>query len=358
MVTGPRRAASPPKLPQRARVARETAAAFVTPAQVDAAWQLVRERLHRTPVVGVGLLGAFVPPGSEVFAKLETRQIMGSFKTRGALARLARDDARQGVVTASAGNHGLGVGFAGRLLGVPTTIIVPPGVAQNKRVRLDELASRLIVAPNPGYDEAERYARALARSHAAPFISPFDDPWVAAGNGATIAREIVEDLPGCDAIICPVGGGGLIAGIARYLEIMGLDIDVIGVQSEHTDAMALSLERGHAVLSQPPRPTLADGLEGGVAPRTFNVARRAVRTVVTVPEDSIGRAMALIFQEMGEVLEGSGAVTVAAVLEGRLPAQYRRPCLVFTGRNVDRDVLDAQLARHLGPRRPIGGSTR
>lgn len=331
--------------------------AFIEAAHLDEAWRVVRQHLHRTPVVGVGLLADHVPPGCEVFAKLETRQIMGSFKTRGALTRLSRPDASGGVVTASAGNHGLGVGFAGQLLTVPTTIVVPPSVPRNKRVRLEELATRLILAPNPGYDEAERYARALASAHTVPFVSPFDDPWVAAGNGATLAREIVDDLPGCDAILCPVGGGGLLAGLGRYLELGGLDIDLIGVQSQAANAMALSLVRGRAVLTQPPRPTLAEGLEGGVAPRTFQVARRVLTDLVTVSEDSIGRAMALVFQEMGEVLEGSGAVTVAAVLEGVLAERgYRKPCLVFTGRNVDRDVLDAQLARHLGPRRRIGDS--
>ncbi|MDX9720888.1 MAG: pyridoxal-phosphate dependent enzyme [Myxococcota bacterium] len=308
--------------------------------------------MHRTPLLKLPWLGPYGRAAC-VQAKFETRQIMGSFKSRGAIVRLSAKDVAQyqGVVAASAGNHGLGVAWASRVLNIPATIVVPQNVAENKRMRIDELAS-LVLAPYPGYDETERYARALAKSGRSLFVSAFDDPLVAAANGATLAREILEEMPRCDAIICPIGGGGLASGIARYLEFAGHPAKLIAVQSKQTNAMSESLRLGRALLSQAPKPTLAEGLEGGVSPRTFELVRKRVEQLIEVSEDSIGRAMALLFQEMGEVVEGSAAVCVAAILEQRLPDSFEAPCLVLTGRNVDARVLDAQLALHLGPAKP------
>src|SRR5690606_36961487 len=230
---------TPPPSPRRVG-ARASQRAFVSPQDIDRAWNAVRKHLHRTPIVKVPLLAELT--GGEVYAKLETRQIMGSFKTRGALARLSAADVRErGAVTASAGNHGLGIAWSAQVTDVPATVVVPSSAAKVKRMRIEELTN-LVVAPYEGYDDTERYARALASSNGAVFVSPFDDPMVAAGNGGTIMRGIADDLPRCDAIIVPVGGGGLLAGIGRYLEIHGIDIPVIGVQAETNAAMTLSME--------------------------------------------------------------------------------------------------------------------
>lgn len=345
----------PKPLPVRPPALRRTEAApkFIEREHMDEAWLAVRKHLHRTPLVKVPMLSSMTGDGA-VYAKLEGRQIMGSFKTRGALVRLARRDVRrQGVVTSSAGNHGLGVGWAAQQLGVSATVVLPMNVPDNKRLRIEELVPT-VIAPYDGYDETERYARALAHSNDAVFVSPFDDPWVAAANGATLAKEIFDEQPSCDALIFPIGGGGLCAGICRYVEeYVPSHVALIGVQTESNAAMKASFEANRALVTFPLQPTLAEGLEGGVAPRTYQIARRLLSDLITVSEESIGRAMALLFQEMGEVVEGSAAVTVAAFLEHKISSLYRAPVVVLTGRNVGSAVLDTQLDTYLGPAKRI-----
>jgi len=321
---------------------------FIGREHMEEAWRCVRQHLHRTPIVKVPLLSSMTGEGT-VCAKHEGRQMMGSFKTRGALVRLSQPDVRhRGVVTSSAGNHGLGVGWAAQLLGVSATVVLPRNVPDNKRLRIEELVPT-IIAPYEGYDETERYARALAHSHDAIFVSPFDDPWVAAANGATLAKEIFDEQPNTDALIFPVGGGGLCAGICRYVEEhVRSHVALIGVQTESNAAMKASFEANRALVSFPTQPTLAEGLEGGVAPRTYQVARRMLSDLVTVSEENIGRAMALLFQETGEVVEGSAAVGVAAFFEHKISGLYRAPVVVLTGRNVASSFLDKQLDTYLG----------
>lgn len=301
--------------------------------------------VRRTPLLPSPPLA---PPGWEAaFIKAEGLQRTGSFKVRGAVARiasLAPSEARAGVVTASAGNHGLGVACAARALGIRATVVVPTISPEVKRAGIAALGAEVVVQ-GEGYDAAERRARFLAAERGATYLPAFDDDVVIAGNGGSLGREIARDLPGGpgpgDVLVVPVGGGGLASGLAGALA--GTGTTLVGVEPERNCAMRLSLERGAAVTDYPEGgPTIAEGLEGSVSERTFAVCREALAGVVLVSEDALLRAMAWAFRRAGLVLEPSAAASVAAVLEGRVPPGRRVVC-VATGSNVDPALLDAAL---------------
>lgn len=297
--------------------------------------------LFRTAVVHSPELSRL--SGRPVHLKCENRQRTGSFKVRGALARLTAlsdEERRRGVIASSAGNHGLGVAWAGRVLGVPGLVVVPRGAA---RVKLERLRQMLIKVREhgAGYDEAERHARALAASEQATFISPFDDPWIVAGNGGTVGQEIVEQLPGCSAIVAPVGGGGLAAGLA-----VGADgVPVVGINTAASPAMFRSLTEGRVLHSYDAEPTLCDGLEGGVSDNSVGLCGRLLHGVEVVEERAIAEAIRLLARGHGMVVEGSAAVGVAALLERKALPGDGPICVVLSGRNIDHQRLQTILAR-------------
>lgn len=274
--------------------------------------------------------------GRPVYLKCENQQRTGSFKVRGALARLAameRDQRHRGVVAASAGNHGLGVAWACRVLGIPGLVVVPETVPQVKLRRLQEMLIKVRLF-GACYDDAEAHAREVAAEAEATFVSPYDDPMVIAGNGGTVGLEIREQLPQCSAVVTPVGGGGLASGLAIAFEGV-----VVGVNSEASPAMARSLAEGRVYTRYPSAPTLAEGLEGGVSANTVALCGRHLHAVEVVREQSIADAIRLMARSHGMVLEGSAAVGVAALLEGK-PVPGAGPlCVVLTGRNIDHDRL-------------------
>ena len=279
-----------------------------------------------------------------LWMKLETVQHTGSFKVRGALSRLASltpEERDLGVIAASAGNHGMGLAWAGARLCVPVRVVVPRVAPAIKRDGIASLGAELRVVPVDGYDEAEDAAREEARRSGRVYVSPYDDPWVAAGNGGTIGLEVLDELPDTDLIVAPVGGGGLISGLGAAVASCDRDARLIGVQSEACPAMARSLEQGHAMERCSGGPTLAEGLEGGVSASAFANVARVVERVDLVSENEIAEAMRRMRDELGVVAEGSAATTLAwAVrrLEGEAGAG---PAVaVVTGSNVDQSVLD------------------
>jgi threonine dehydratase len=302
------------------------------------------------------LAGALVPTpiipievrGRRFLAKREDLQVTGSFKARGAMAKLAADGparAGRGVVCASAGNHGKGVAWAAKRLGVDATVVVPRGTPRIKKDGITALGAALIeLEAEPGYDAAEAFARRLAAERGAEFVSPFDDPFIQAGGGGTIAFEILRAVPDVRRVIIPVGGGGLATGLGSVLHASNPAIEIVGVQSKASPAMARSLRDGRAYLTWPAAETLAEGLEGGVAQGTFEACREHLARVVEVPEDDIGRAMGVFHRDVGITLEGSAATGAAAVLGG-LVAVDERTVVVLTGSNVD----PGRLARLASP---------
>ncbi len=299
---------------------------------------VVEKHALRTPLVPAPVLGG------RAWIKLETDQRTGSFKFRGAVAKLASltpAERRRGVVTASAGNHGLGVAEAASRLGIGARVYVPKNTPLVKRDGISGRGAHVVITEANGYDETEAEARDAAEELGAVFVSPFDDPWVAAGNGATIGGEILEQLEKVDAIVAPVGGGGLVAGLAAARDKAGRDgAKLIGVQSEACPAMKRSIEKGEAIAQmEADGETLAEGLEGGVSETSFALVRDAIERIDTVSEMAIADAMCFAEEELGVTLEGSAATVVAWAREhlGGF-AGTDAVVLVLTGRNVDDHV--------------------
>jgi threonine dehydratase len=272
-------------------------------------------------------------------ALLESGQLTGSFKVRGALLALETIAKGEKVVAASAGNHGAGVAFAAKELGLSATIVVPRSAPRAKTEKMEQWGATIIRFPSDSYDDAEREAKALAAREGATFVSPYDDLAVLAGNGASLAYELAALLRSPPSVvIVPLGGGGLATGLAcgladAYGDRLGETRRVWGAQSETSCAMASSLERGSAIEYLPcEQPTLAEGLEGGISKAGFERAAGVIAGVVVVDEASIARAMLHANDEMGLRIEGSAAVGLAAVQSGWSPGGA---VIVLTGRNVD-----------------------
>jgi threonine dehydratase len=274
--------------------------------------------------------------------------VTGSFKVRGALLALSRVAATgaKSVVAASAGNHGAGVAYAANVLDMNATIVVPRTAPEAKRTRIASAGAKLVVADVDGYDAAEREGMALAERTGVPFVSPYDDVAVVAGNGGSLGAEIESALGHAPAmVIAPFGGGGLATGLACALP----HSRVWGAQSEASPAFAMSLDKDDAVVTLDAADTLADGLEGGISRTAFERARAVVAGVAVVSEENIGAAMAAAWRSLGVTIEGSAAAALAPLLDD-LPPEMRPQSrdadlvVVLTGRNVDCTRLETVLA--------------
>jgi threonine dehydratase len=307
--------------------------------QHEAAWAVVRKYLAPTPVVAAPQLGPHVS------LKVETFQPTGSFKVRGGLAAVAATleaDPRREVVGASAGNHGLGLAYAAAQLGAKVTVIVPRLASAAKVSALQQFDVRLVLH-GEGYSEAEAHALDLVEREGGRYVSPYNDPDVIAGQG-TIARELLEQVPNLGTVVVPVGGGGLVAGVS--LGLAGTGVRVIGVESEASPSMSAAVAAG-SIVPITVEPTLADGLAGNLEAGAVTVAialQNGVE-VLTVSEADIRSAMAYAAHKMGLVLEGAGAVGVAAVRAGLITPgkDGRQTVVLLTGRNVAPTLLDEVL---------------
>jgi threonine dehydratase len=306
----------------------------------------VRRLTRVTPLVPASALGRRT--GADIWLKLESLQRTGSFKLRGAAARLAavaRDGGARGrprVIAASAGNHGLGVALAAQSFGIDATILVSAQTPEFKRRGIAALGAAVEVI-GATYDEAEREAR--RRSGADPdlvFVSAFDDDYVIAGNGGLLAREMLAQLPDVELVIVPVGGGGLAGGIG--VEIVPRGIRLLGVSPEVNCAMRRSLDEGHAYTTYQGGPTLAEGLEGAVSERTFGMARDYFPDIVLVSEIAIRRAIVYAYRNLGILCEASAAPALAALLEEPDMIRGKRVVVVISGSNIESDLLDQLLA--------------
>jgi threonine dehydratase len=307
--------------------------------QLDAAWHVVREHLAVTPVVSAPQLGP------NVSLKLEVMQPTGSFKVRGGLAAVAATlatDPNRAVVASSAGNHGLGLAYAASKLKAQVTVVVPQHASAAKVSALQQFDVRLVLHGD-GYSEAEARALELMEQEGSRYVSPYNDPDVIAGQG-TIARELLDQVPNLGTVVVPCGGGGLLAGVA--LGLAGHGVRVIGVESEASPSVTTALAAGHTAPITV-EPTLADGLAGNLEPGavTVDIALAQHVEVVTVSESDIRSAMVYAALKMGLVLEGAGAVGVAAVRAGVIaPADDGREIVVLlTGRNIAPALLEEVL---------------
>lgn len=307
---------------------------------LTSAWSVVRRHLAPTPLVASAALGP------DVHLKLETFQPTGSFKVRGGLAAVAAAHGRDGgaaLVAASAGNHGLGMAFAADRLGATATVVVAETASEIKIEALGHYGATL-VRHGQTYDEAEEHALELAARTGARFVSPYNDPDVIAGQ-ATVGHELLEQLDGIGTLVIPVGGGGLLSGVGLATADAGLRI--IGVEPEHSCAMGAALRAGRVVPVEI-GPTMADGLAGNIEPGsvTVELVRRFAAGMVTVSEEQIADAIRFLAFEHGLVVEGSGAVSVAALRAGMIEAGDGPVVVVLTGRNIAGPLLESVLAGH------------
>lgn len=320
----------------------------VTLTDVQAARRRIEPHIRQTPLVDSAWLSDLT--GGSVRLKLESLQVTNSFKIRGAinaaaafLERSAADGRRAGlVVTASAGNHGRALAFAAERLGLELVVFTPRSAP---RTKLDHIASlgADLRAVAPTYEDAERLAQDFASSSGATYISPYSEPDVIAGAG-TIALEILEAWPQAEAILVPVGGGGLASGIAVAARAMAGRIEVVGVEAEASPAFHTSLAAGRIVEVEV-KPTIADGLAGNMDPETitFDYVRRYVDRIVLARETVIEDAVRSLFAEEHLIAEGAGATAVAA-LAGGLRLSSRNVVVVVSGANIDAGQLARVLA--------------
>lgn len=307
----------------------------VTLRDVFGAQQRIGSIARETPLVASSALGE--RSGCAVYLKMETVQQTGAFKVRGAankILSLSPTERGAGVVTASTGNHGRAVSYVARQVGIPAVVCISERVPQNKVQALRQAGAEVVIE-GQSQDEAAERAEELGRQRGLTMVHPFDDPAVIAGQG-TIGLELLQQLPDVDTVIVPLSGGGLISGIALAVKSATRDIRVVGVSMERAPVMYESLRAGQPV-QVPEEETLADSLMGGIGLEnryTFSLVQRDVDETILVSETEIARAMAFLFQEQGVVVEGAGAVGVAALLSGKVPDVGQNLAVVISGRNV------------------------
>jgi threonine dehydratase len=310
--------------------------AMVQLADVEAARRRISPHIRRTPLLDAGSLAGGAD-GSRLTLKLENLQVTGSFKARGATNKvltLPPAQAQRGLVTASGGNHGLGVAFAGRLAGAPVTIYLPANVPPAKAAKLERWGAR-VVRHGEVWDDANDAALEAARREGTAYVHPFADPAVIAGQG-TLALEILEDAPETDLLLVAIGGGGLIAGVATAAKGLRPDVRILGVEPVGAPTLHASLRAG-AVVELPEVTTTANTL----APRrshetNFAIIRDKVEDVVLVTDDEMREAARWLWFEAGIAAELSGAAAVAALRAGKVPLDGARSvCAVICGAGTD-----------------------
>ncbi|MDE6463368.1 MAG: threonine ammonia-lyase [Muribaculaceae bacterium] len=283
-----------------------------------------------------------------VFLKAENLQLTGSFKLRGAyykISQLSDEEKKRGVIACSAGNHAQGVALGATHSGIKSLICLPAGAPISKVEATKGYGAEVCLVPGV-YDDAYARALELQKEHGYSFVHPFDDPKVIAGQG-TIGIEILEQLPEVQAVVVPIGGGGLISGVAFAIKSVRPDVKVYGVQSSGAPSMAASLKEGKLCHLNDVS-TIADGIavkEPGV--NTFDMCNRYVDEVVTVSDDEIASAILALLEKQKIVAEGAGAVAVAAVMYDKLPVEGLNTVCLVSGGNIDVTTLSRVITRGL-----------
>jgi threonine dehydratase len=328
----------------------ETVLAGPSLVAMEAARELVGKVTHVTPMETSAFLSEVI--GSPVFLKCENLQRTGSYKIRGAynrLATLSAEEKARGVVAASAGNHAQGVAFAARELGIKATIFMPIGVALPK-LQATKWYGAEVVLQGHTVDEPLRAAAALAAETGAVLIPPFDHPDVVAGQG-TLGLEILDQVPDLETVIVPIGGGGLISGVASAIkqraQQTGRDVRVIGVQAANAAPYPVSLEQGQPV-EIAITPTIADGIAvSKPGELNFQIIKHAVDDVVTVDDGETAKALLVLLERAKLVVEPAGAVGVAALLSGKVLGPLGKTVIILSGGNIDPLVMERVISHGL-----------
>ncbi|HUW95942.1 MAG TPA: threonine/serine dehydratase [Anaerolineae bacterium] len=310
---------------------------------------LARKRIgdlaRKTPLVGSPLLSETI--GASVYLKLENLQETGSFKVRGAankMSTLSEDEKARGVIAVSTGNHGRAVAYVASRAGVKALICIPEGTRSNKVEGIKAVGGQVLVCGKT-YDEAEDESVRLEKERGLTMINPYDDPYTIAGQG-TIGLELLDDLPQVDTVLVPVGGGGLISGIALALKSASDKIRVVGVSMDRAPVMYHSLKAGEPIRMEQ-EDTLADALLGGIGLEnrySFRMIQDYVDDFVLVSEKQIAKAMVFALERHHLLVEGAGALGIAALLARKVEGPRHNVVVVVSGSNVDVPLL-LQLAQ-------------
>ena len=319
----------------------------VSPEDIAAAHRRLHGVCHRTMMFTCTAVDDVA--GVRVVLKGENFQRVGAFKIRGAynfLAQMSPEDRARGVVAASSGNHGQGVARAAKLFSCPATIVVPEDIIVSKREAIERDGATVIVkgvTSDVRLDEADR----IAKETGATFVHAFDHPWIVAGQG-TVGKEMLEDAPHLDAILVPIGGGGLAAGIALWVKARNPRIRVYGVEPDTADSMARSLRAGHPEKIEPSS-SIADGLRP-VAPGhlPYQICAALLDGVITVTDDEIAEGVRFLLARAKILVEPSGAAALAAILSGKAPDACATVGAVLTGGNADNALLARILTGEIG----------
>lgn len=307
--------------------------ADLTLAQIQEARDRISPFINRTPIMTSSTLNELAK--AQLYFKCENFQKMGAYKTRGAhnaVFSLSESVAKQGVVTHSSGNHAAALSFAARNRGIPAFIVMPSNASEFKKQAVQQCGGKITFCDSP-LAARETAVKAIIRETQAEMIHPYDDYRVMAGQG-TIGLELLEDIPQLDAIVCPVGGGGLLSGIVIAAKSLNPHLRVIGAEPANADDAYRSFKSQTLILSENPN-TIADGLLTSLGEKTFPLILSFVDDIITVSEEEIIRSMRLIWEIMKIVIEPSAAVAAAVAIEKKLPFEGKKIGIVLTGGNLD-----------------------
>lgn len=312
--------------------------------EVFKAREALKTVAKKTPLMGPTQLSS----NCDVYLKAECLQLTGSFKLRGAyykISQLSDEERSHGVIACSAGNHAQGVALGAAHNGINSLICLPTTAPLSKVEATKNFGADVCMVDGT-YDDAYKKAIELKEKHGYTFIHPFDDPMVIAGQG-TIGLEILAQLPDVDAVVVPVGGGGLISGVAFAIKTLRPEVKIYGVQAEGAPSMKKSLQQGEKVVLEKVS-TIADGIavkEPG--PLTLEMCRKYVDEIVTVNDDEIAAAILALMEKQKMVSEGAGAVSVAAVMFDKLPVKGKKVVCLVSGGNIDVNILSRVMTRGL-----------
>ena len=317
---------------------------MITIDNVYRASKVLKEVIRRTDVIFAPKLKA----GEEIYLKCENLQITGSFKIRGSyykMSKLSEEEKAKGVVACSAGNHAQGVALAASKSGIKSIICLPDGAPISKVEATKSYGAEVCLVEGV-YDDAYRKALSLRDEEGYTFIHPFDDEDVIAGQG-TIGLELIEQLPDLDAVIVPIGGGGLISGIAYTVKTLNPNVKVYGVQAAGAASMKTSVDEG-AISELSAVATIADGIAvKKPGNNTFELCRKYVDQIVTVTDDEISAAILALMEQHKLVTEGAGAAAVAAAMFGKVDIKGKKTVCVLSGGNIDVTILSRVIKRGL-----------
>ena len=321
-----------------------------SPSEIFVARKRLKNRILRTPLLYSPAISR--KTGSDIYLKMECWQLTGSFKVRGAInmvSAMTDEERNRGLVTASSGNHGTGLSYAASISGRPPTKVFLPTSADPKKVEKIRSFGAEAILHGKNFTEALDKAQRYVKEADGTYVHSHSHPLIIAGQG-TIGLEIMEDLPDAQTILVPIGGGGLVSGIATAVKSVSEKARIVGVEATAAPGAYLSLRDGCCHERIDIKPSVADGLMGTFTPLTFEISRDLIESVKLVEEEEIIHAMRVFQREEQLMIEGSAAVGLAAILAGKIDVKDQKVVLILTGRNIDADRYNKLVSAEDGNR--------